>query len=244
MRSFFCALAFLTRIPVPGGLDYGADAFRKSLFFFPLVGAVLGALFAGSWFFLGKFFPPVIIAALLLMISVLLTGGLHLDGLMDTVDGVYGGRTREEKLAIMKDVHAGSFGVIGVVLVLLLKFSVYTQISRGFLPYLIAAPVLGRQALVWLQVLFPYARKNGLGKLFDANGSVSLFAATTGMTLVILFLLLRLSGLILFLITGVFILLLGGCLTRLLGGLTGDTYGASCELTEIIVLLAAFLLSC
>lgn len=243
MKSFLCALTFLTRIPVPGKLEYSLDDFRKSLFFFPVVGIVIGGILAGSWLLLIEVFPAAIAAALLLFIHVLLTGGLHLDGLMDTIDGIYGGRTREEKLAIMKDTHAGAFGVIGVVLVLFLKFSVYTQLNRNLLLFLVAAPVLGRQVLVWLQVLFPYVRKEGLGKLFDAYASIPLFAATTGSTLVTLFLLLQLSGIIIFLITGIFTLLLAGSLARLLGGLTGDTYGAFCELTEIFALLAAIVLT-
>lgn len=242
MKGFLCALTFLTRIPVPGNYEYSIDDFHRSIFYFPVIGAIIGGILAGSWLLLIKFFPVPIVAALLLFIHVLLTGGLHLDGLMDTVDGVYGGRTREDKLAIMKDVHAGAFGVIGVVLVLLLKFSIYTQLNQSLILFLVVAPVMGRQTLVWLQVLFPYARKQGMGKLFNGYASISIVAITTGITLMILVFLLQTSGIIIFLTTGIFAMLLATSLTKMLGGLTGDTYGTACELTEAFTLLVAIIL--
>ena len=134
------------------------------------------------------------LAALLLGLSVFLTGGLHLDGLMDTVDGVYGGRSREERLAFMKDSHVGAFGVIAVVLVLILKYSLYTQLNCNLLPYLIAAPVLGRQVEVWAQVLFPYARQQGIGSLFSIYGNYKILMITTGISLFLLVTLLKLTG--------------------------------------------------
>jgi len=243
VRSFLCALAFLTRIPVPGGWSrFDENDFRRSGYWFPLIGLLLGVIIGLLWYLLRGFLAAPVLAALLLGLSVFLTGGLHLDGLMDTVDGVYGGRSREERLAFMKDSHVGAFGVIAVVLILILKYSLYAQINFNLLPYLLAAPVLGRQAMVWAQVVFPYARKQGLGSLFSIYGNYKILMITTGISLFLLVALLKLTGVGIFIAAGLFFYLTAGWLSRLLGGLTGDTYGALCELTEIVVLLIGVLL--
>jgi adenosylcobinamide-GDP ribazoletransferase len=243
VRSFLCALAFLTRIPVPGGWSrFDENDFRRSGYWFPLIGLLLGVIIGLLWYLLRGFLAAPVLAALLLGLSVFLTGGLHLDGLMDTVDGVYGGRSREERLAFMKDSHVGAFGVIAVVLILILKYSLYAQINFNLLPYLLAAPVLGRQALVWAQVVFPYARKQGLGSLFSIYGNYKMLMITTGISLFLLVALLKLTGVGIFIAAGLLFYLTAGWLSRLLGGLTGDTYGALCELTEIVVLLIGVLL--
>src|SRR5208337_708974 len=98
---------------------------RRSGYWFPLIGLLLGVVIGLLWYLLRGFLAPPVLAALLPGLYVFLTGGLHLDGLMDTVDGVYGGRSREERLAFMKDSHVGAFGVLAAVLILILKYSLY-----------------------------------------------------------------------------------------------------------------------
>lgn len=244
MQRFFSALTFLTRIPVPvpGKPNFDPEDLRGSIYYFPVVGLLIGAILGGSWFFLNKFFPPLITGTLVIFIQVMLAGGLHLDGLMDTLDGLGGGNDREERLAIMKDCHPGAFGVQGAVLLILLKFGVYSRSDAFLLPLLVVTPVIGRQVLVWAQVIFPYARAQGLGKLFSVYGDYRKLAITTGFTLLVLIVLLKWNGAILFVLAGIFSILLAAAFARLLGGLTGDTYGALCEITECFVLLAGFLL--
>jgi adenosylcobinamide-GDP ribazoletransferase len=243
LRSFLCALAFLTRIPVPSGWSrFDEQDFRRSAYWFPLIGLLLGVITGLLWYLLRGWLATTVLAALLLGVSVFLTGGLHLDGLMDTTDGVYGGRDREQRLAFMKDSHVGAFGVIAAVLVLIFKFSLYTQISFNLLPYLVAAPLLGRQVQVWAQVLFPYARKQGIGSLFSSYGNYKMLMITTGVSLFLLVVLLKLSGIGLLMATVLLFYLIAGRLSHLLDGLTGDTYGALCELTEVFVLLIGVLL--
>lgn len=246
LRSFLCALTFLTRIPVPGRwCDFRDRDWDLSSYSFPLVGLLLGGVIGGLWLLLRGILPTPVLAALLLALSVCLTGGLHLDGLMDTVDGVYGGRSREERLAFMKDSHAGAFGVIAVVLVLILRYGLYTQLDLNLLPFLIVAPVLGRQAHVWAQALFPYAREQGVGALFSSRGIYGDYRKlmiTTGISLFLLVALLELTGVGVFIAVGLFCFLIAGRLSRLLGGLTGDTYGALSELVEVVVLLIGVLM--
>jgi adenosylcobinamide-GDP ribazoletransferase len=243
VRSFLCALTFLTRIPIPGRWSrFDENDFRRSIYWFPVVGLLLGAILGLLWYLLRGFLPTAVLAAVLLGVSVFLTGGLHLDGLIDTTDGVYGGRNRDERLAFMKDSHVGAFGVIAAVVILILKNGLYAQISFNLLPYLVAAPVLGRQVMVYAQVVFPYARKQGLGSLFSIYGNYKILTITTGISLFLLAALLKLTGLGVFMAAVLFFYLIASWFSRLLGGLTGDTYGALCELTEIAVLLIGVLL--
>jgi adenosylcobinamide-GDP ribazoletransferase len=243
VQYFLCALTFLTRIPVPRRWRrFDESYFHGSIYWFPVIGLLLGGILTGLWFLLRWYLTAQVTAALLLVLTVYLTGGLHLDGLMDTADGVYGGRNRDERLAFMKDSYVGAFGVIAVVLVMVLKYSLFSQIDSQLLPYLIAALVLGRQVQVWAQVMFPYARKQGIGTLFSIYGDYGMQMTTTGISLFLLVALLGMTGVGVFIATGVFFYLVAGQLSRLLGGLTGDTYGALCELTEIFVLLTGILL--
>ncbi len=240
MDKFFCAVTFLTRLPLPTRNNFKEEDFSASIYYFPLVGLIIGGILGGSWFLLKNIFPPVISGALLLLFQVIITGGLHLDGLMDTLDGIYGGKDKEERLAIMRDSHVGAYGIVGAFLLLLIKYAIYAQLDFEFLPLLVTAPVLGRQVTVWAQVAFPYARRQGLGSFFNVYGDLKKFAVTTGITLFISILSLKITGLIIFLATGIFAFLLAKSFVRLLGGLTGDTYGALCELTEVLVLLIGF----
>ncbi len=243
VRSFFCALTFLTRIPVPRGWRYCEENdFSLSSYWFPVIGLLMGGILGLLWYLLRWYLAAPVLGALLLGLSVFLTGGLHLDGLMDTVDGVYGGRSREERLAFMKDSHVGAFGVIAVVLVMILKYSLYTQLNCNLLPYLITAPVLGRQVEVWAQVLFTYARQQGMGSLFPIFGNYKILMITTGISLFLLVTLLKLTGVGVFVAAGLLFYITAGWLSRLLGGFTGDTYGVLCELTEVVVLLIGVLL--
>jgi adenosylcobinamide-GDP ribazoletransferase len=174
------ALTFLTRIPICNRSIYQQEDFQKSIFFFPIIGLLIGGILWGSYYLLDMIFPQQITAALLLFIYVVLTGGLHLDGLIDTVDGLYGGMTKERRLEIMKDTNPGAFGVLGAVLILVLKYSIYAQIDQGMLLFLVVAPVLGRQSMVWVQVFYPYARKEGLGKLFSVYHNFMLTQDSSG----------------------------------------------------------------
>ncbi len=142
----------------------------------------------------------------------------------------------------MKDSHVGAFGVLAAVLILILKYSLFTQINVNLLPYLVVAPVLGRQALIWAQVVFPYARQQGIGSLFSFYCNYKMLMITTGISLFLLVALLKLTGVGIFLAAGLLFYLVAGWFSRLLGGLTGDTYGALCELTEIVVLLIGVIL--
>ena len=169
MRSFITALQFLTRIHLVKQENLTAEDFGRSTRFFPLVGVVLGCLYLlaalACLALLGM--PSYTAKAILVILPILLTGGLHCDGFMDAVDGLFSGRSRERMLEIMKDSRAGSFGVVAFGSILLLDWSLLLDLPAPVL--LIAVfvmPIIGRMAMLFVVAHFPYARPSGMGQAF------------------------------------------------------------------------------
>ncbi len=236
MSGFWSALQFLTRIPVPAG-NYRLEA---SVVWLPAVGVVLGAILAGiDWGLRTLAVDQLVVSTLVVVLLLVLSGALHADGLMDTCDAVFGHATPERRLEIMRDPHVGAFGVVGLVCVVALKIAAVYALPTGVrLQALVLAPTLGRWAIVLLATLFPYGRASGLG--------APLKAAATPRTLVLASLLpiagciaLGPVGVLCGLLAGVVAVGFGRWLVRLLPGLTGDNYGAACELVEATVWLSA-----
>jgi adenosylcobinamide-GDP ribazoletransferase len=174
---------------------------------------------------------------MLVVLWVILTGGLHLDGLADTVDGLRGGRGRERRLAIMKDSRLGTFGGVAVFCLLALKLAFVNELGptwrgRG----LLLAPTLGRWGMVYGIWAFPSARPGGTGSMFKQHSGLRELVLATVLALVAALSLFHLWGLAILGGLWVAVALLGWAFTRALGGLTGDTYGALCEVNEVLVL--------
>ncbi|MGE5422487.1 MAG: adenosylcobinamide-GDP ribazoletransferase, partial [Ignavibacteriales bacterium] len=194
-------------------------------------------------YLLGKVFPPGVVAALLIALEVLVAGGLHMDGLMDTADGLMGSREREKSLLIMRDSRVGAMGAMAAVLVLLVKWTLIAAVldsgqEKIVLAALLLMPTLGRYAMVIGLYLFPYARsEEGLGRVFAAGtGRLQLFVASVWALAACwywggVFGLWTIFGVILF--TSALSYYMAGRL----GGLTGDTYGTLEELGEVVCLL-------
>ena len=237
MNSFLVGLQFLTRIRIVRQTVWTAEDFGRSTRFFPLVGLVLGICYAlAAWILISVLGMRALTAALLLILPLLLTGGLHADGFMDTADGVFSGRERERKLEIMKDSRVGSFGVVAFVLLMFLQFALLLDMSPPLLvSVFFVMPIIGRMAMVLAVSCFPYARADGMGKTFAdmADRRTVAIAAVTTSVLVIPIGLLATLALVLGI---VFALLFCRWMTAILGGVTGDVYGAATVLTETIVL--------
>ena len=237
MNSFLVGLQFLTRIHLVRQTVWTAEDFGRSTRFFPLVGLVLGICYSlAAWTLVSVLGMRALTAALLLILPLLLTGGLHADGFMDTADGVFSGRERERKLAIMKDSRVGSFGVVAFVLLMFLQFALLLDMSPLLLvSAFFVMPIIGRMAMVLAVSCFPYARADGMGKTFAdmANRRTVAIAAVTTSVLVIPIGLLATLALVLGV---VFTLLFCRWVSAILGGVTGDVYGAATVLTETIVL--------
>ena len=232
-RSIGAAFAFLTRIPIPGA--GAAGDLSRSLTWFPLVGAALGAILWGAARALTGHLAPGVLAVALVSLHALLSGGLHLDGLADTFDAWGGGRgERARMLEIMRDSRIGAHGAAALALLLAGKiFALADLIARGTLWPLLAAPAVARWAVVPLIVLFRYARPSGLGSPFqERRRGIDLLAATLLLAPLPYWFgagALRAGALAL-----AAALLLALALRRQLGGLTGDVYGAAIELAELV----------
>ena len=238
MKSFLTALQFLTRIHLKEQTDLVMEDFGRSTKFFPLIGAILGFIYwLASWFLTAVFGWANFVTTLLVLLPVVLTGGLLLDGFMDTADGVFSARDRERKLEIMKDSRVGSFGVIAFVSLMLVNWTVLRDIPPALvMTALFVMPVIGRMAMVMVIAFFPYARKEGMGKVFSDMADRKT-VAIAGITAV-LFVVPWGQAAAAALAAGLgFAWLLGRWLSEKLGGLTGDTYGAVETLTETMVLL-------
>jgi adenosylcobinamide-GDP ribazoletransferase len=161
---------------------------------------------------------------------------LHLDGFLDSCDGLFGGRTPEKRLEIMRDERAGAFAVVGGVLLLLVKYAALASVQDR-LGATLLAPVLGRFGMVLAIVLFPYARAEGLGRAMKDHAGwreLILAALTAG---AVSWLAGRERGLVAMALAGALTWLAARLALRRLPGLTGDIYGAICEILEVAVLL-------
>lgn len=240
MDSFLFALSHLSRLPVPD-IPFKGESLGRSTAFFPLVGLVFGVILAAFWWLAGWLFPPPVIAAMIVVGLVVLTGGIHLDGFMDSVDGLFSGRSRERKLEIMRDSRVGAFGVLALACLFLLKFTLLLGLPGDvLLNMLLLVPVLSRWGMVYAIFTFPYARPEGLGKLYASyTGKRELLLATLTAVAVAGFTL-GPVGLWLMALSGALTLLLGKAVAVELGGLTGDIYGAINEVLEVMLLLASY----
>jgi len=232
---FLLALQFLTRIPVQLTRSVTMEQLRLSVLYYPLIGLLLGGILLGSSVVLSHL-AIATQAAVLLALWVLLTGGLHLDGLADCADGWAGGfADKQRSLAIMQDPTVGALAVVMLILVLLLKWTcLQTVIVQQNHQALWLAPLLGRCAILGLMLSTPYIRAGGLGSQLTDSLPRSLA-----------FWILFICGIIA-IATHAIIPLLCAVLMLLgvrylamqrLGGVTGDVYGAAVELVEVAVLV-------
>lgn len=240
MKSFLFALYQLTRLPLPA-VPFDEISCGRSAAFFPVVGLFLGTILAALGWAAGWFFPVQVQAALLVFGMVILTGGIHLDGFMDSIDGLFSGRPRERKLEIMRDSRVGAFGVIGVVCLLLLKYNLLLGLTdQTLMRVLPVVPALSRWGMSFAIIAFPYARQEGLGKIYASYTGVKELVGATIIAAAIAGVALGPQGIWLMALGGVVTCLVGRKITRELGGLTGDTYGFINELLEVILLLAVY----
>lgn len=234
MRSFALALQFLTRLPVPWRFSVCDADWGRSVLYYPLVGLVLGGLLLAAAVVL-QAAPYQIQAAIILTVWVLLTGGLHLDGLADCADAWAGGLgDKQRSLAIMKDPAAGPSAVVLLVLVLLLKWTAIVQLLKaGQLTILLLTPVLGRLAILAMMLSTPYIRVEGLGEKMQQHLPVQVAIVVLSGGLLVLAWLLNITAVI---VAAAVFFIIRWLAVKRLEGTTGDVYGATVELVEVSVL--------
>ena len=243
LKSLLAAFRFLTILPLGTALEEREEPLASSMTFFPLVGLSIGGCLFLVYRTSSIVFSPLLVNALVLLGWVLITGALHLDGFMDTVDGLSGGKTKEERLKIMKDPSTGAKGTVGLVSLLGLKFLLLLETEPPLkMGTLLLTPAVGRWSMVLAVYLAPYARMEGLGKAFTtqtAGGAIF----WTSLTVTVL-------GLLIFKFP--FLYIMGVSLgavylstlyfKKRIGGITGDTLGALNEAIELITLFSIYCL--
>ncbi|GAA0697080.1 adenosylcobinamide-GDP ribazoletransferase [Paraclostridium ghonii] len=251
MKRFVGILQFLTRIPIR--VDIGFDEeFHKTMYYFPLVGFVLGFFY----FIIGLgsilVFDSYITSVNILISTVVLTGGLHLDGVGDTFDGIYSYREKDKILEIMKDSRLGTNAMLSMLFLILMKLGlIYAIVESGNLYNLIFMPVFARMAIVVASYKSVTPRKNGMGNVFIGKPTLNMILVGIGYTVILI----TLISLILFnlniesIIKVILFIPLMIIFTRYfvkyiyskIDGITGDILGCTSELIEVIYLIFIYL---
>ncbi len=240
VTDFVLAWQLLTAVPLPFKPENHERPAGWAATYYPVVGLVLGGLLAAaSWLFY-SLFPAGIASALVLVMWVGLTGMLHLDGFMDACDGLLPPRAPARRLEIMKDSRVGAFGVVGGVLLLLLKFNGLNALSADYrLPVLIVVPMLARWTVTWAMARYSPARTDGMGAFFLKGLTGTRVGIASLVTIGIAIWLMGIAGGVLVVVAWITAILVARFAVARIGGLTGDIYGTICETVETVLLVAA-----
>ncbi len=236
MTPFLAALQFLTLSPPLVKRAFTEKELGQAAGFYPLVGALIGALLYATNYGLAMIVPDGLRAALLVALWILLSGALHMDGLLDAFDGILGGLTPEKRLEIMQDERVGAFGLSAGVILLLVKYSALSGFPQS-VPALILIPVLSRWGMTLAVFAFPYARSQGLGSAVKSHITKRQIAIASLTAIIATWLCAGWIGLISLGITLVLVWAIALFVLRRIPGLTGDIYGAINELIEMALLL-------
>ena len=245
MHRLALAFQFLTILPWPRVQVRHPEDLGGSMAFYPIVGAALGAIMVGVYVVGSEVFPDGVLRAALVVLLIILTGGLHLDGFADVCDGFYAGQSQADALRIMKDPHLGTMAVVGIISVVIMKVVLLSHLPAALVcSALLIFPAISRGGMVWGMRMAPYARpEGGTGEaFFQTLGPRPVWMATALLGVwVVLF-----AGwpalILLGLAVGATRLFVGYCDWRI-GGMTGDTLGALNELLEVLTLALYYPLS-
>lgn len=236
IKALIVALQFLTRLPVNVAVDFNSENIRRSTFYFPFVGLLLGLISSIAYYFLSPL-NNQIGSFLTLLIIIILTGGLHLDGLSDSADGFFSNKDRERTLEIMKDSRIGAFGVLSLILLVFFKYILISNLGFN-LPVGLILSMGNSRLIVLIQLASKrVARPGGLGDMLHKSQPKPYIIFS-----IILYLLIIIYIDIKYIIPLIISLIVGEMISiysyKKIGGLTGDVYGATIELSELVSLLS------
>jgi adenosylcobinamide-GDP ribazoletransferase len=239
LAGLVAAFRFLTSLPLPSSHETAAHDLRHALPYFPLIGLALGGLLVGLDHLLSAFIARPLVDFVLLASLLLLSGGLHFDGLVDTADGLLGPGPAHRRLETMRESWVGSLGVAtGLAQLLLLYVALTALPSNQRVAALLLAPILGRWAIVYGYVALPYARRTAtLSLALKRGATIRVGAATTIFVLLVAGLLSWPSGPLIMAFVWVTTAAVGRLAQARLGGMTGDVYGAVEQTVETLTLL-------
>ncbi|WHH60580.1 adenosylcobinamide-GDP ribazoletransferase [Petroclostridium sp. X23] len=243
-KRIILMIQFLTQIPIAINLDVNEEDFGKGLAFGPLIGLLIGGFIALIYRVSSMAAHGLFPAAVVMVCYAMMTGGLHIDGLGDTFDGLFSNRSKERMLEIMRDSRVGTNAVIAIVSIFLLNTVCIAELGKDVIvKVLLIMPVMGRLGSVCSAGMSKYARSGeGLGKAFIDYCGINQIVIGTLISGIIAFLLFNLTGLIFIGSTIIFTYLFVQFVTSKIGGMTGDTCGAACELNQTIFLTLALIL--
>ena len=235
IKGLILSLQFLTRIPINIPIEFNKENVARSTFFFPLVGAILGGL-CGITYYLFSFINVELAAIATVIDMIAITGGLHLDGLADMFDGFMANKDKETTLEIMKDSRVGAFGVISLVIIILTKYVLLSNFTSNVPMVLILSLANSRLVLSHQMIYKKIARPGGLGDMFHSSDPKKY--ANSGAAIYIIALALLKP---IYLIPLAANILVGEMISAIaynkIGGFTGDIYGATIEIGEIVSLI-------
>jgi len=230
-------LALLTSLPITRRrMELSAAGYGL----FPVVGLVIGAILLALDHIARAIVPSPASSALVVAGLAALTGALHLDGLADTADGLFGGQDREQRLGIMRDPHNGAFGFVAVAAVLLLKWAALIPLE-GWLRTgsLLLVPSLARWSVLPSMILFPAAKGEGMGFAIQSTSRWPQAVQGSAVALALSLGIFWPTGLALLALALLVALAIGAYSTSRLGGVTGDIFGCTVEVSEVALLLLA-----
>ena len=245
LQIFLAALMFFTRIPGVTWIEQPEEHFKQAPRYFPLIGWIIGAIGAGVIWGGSLIFPLPLAVLLSMTATIILTGAIHEDGFADVCDGFGGGWTKAQILEIMKDSRVGLFGVIGIVLLVGMKFLCLISLPREvLLMAVVSGHSLSRFVSISFMYTHEYAREDATSKAKPVVKQMTvkelLFAGVIGIIPLIAFVLIY-SQLKAYIIGGIVVWIVrwmsGRYFTRWIGGYTGDCLGAVQQLTEVMFYL-------
>lgn len=243
MSSLIIAFAMYTKIPMPR-VEWTEEKMKYAICFFPLIGVVIGAIVYGAfyfadWLLLGYIAKTIV----LIVVPVLITGGIHLDGFLDTVDARSSYKSKEEKLQILKDPHAGAFAIIACVVYFLVTFGIWSEVTIDILAICTISFVFSRALSGFAIVTLKGARKNGLLASFSSTAKkravqISM-CAYMSVCIVSMLLLQPIIGGLCILAAGLTFCYYRYVSYKEFGGITGDLAGYFLQLCELVIVVVA-----
>ncbi|XAM39964.1 Adenosylcobinamide-GDP ribazoletransferase [Terrisporobacter petrolearius] len=251
MKRFIGLLQFMTRIPIKADIGFDEE-FHKSIVYFPLVGFVIGLISFSIGSLSIQIFDPFITSIIIVAGEVILTGGLHIDGLGDTFDAIYSNRDKERMLEIMKDSRLGTNSLLAILFLVLIKIGLLNSaINSNLMCLVIFMPMISRLGVIVMLYKTVTPRKVGMGNVFIGKATKGMFITAILYTVAILvvitkFLFLSTTLNIVKLLLSIVIVMLFDYLFKnhiykKIDGVTGDILGCTIELGELIFLLFSYI---
>lgn len=251
MKRFLLTLQFLTKIPIKYDLGFDEE-FHKGIVYFPLVGFIIGLILYLTGLLSLQIFPYIVTSIIIVFLEVLITGGLHIDGLGDTFDALYSYRDKEKMLEIMKDSRLGTNSLLAILFLIIFKIAfVYSFISMKILWIVLFMPMISRLSVISMLYKTKSPREKGMGNVFIGKASNSMVAISLLYTTVIILLFssilfkVNLITILMIFVSLIFVLAFVEIFKRhvykKIGGVTGDILGCTIELSELVFIIIFYI---